>query len=105
MSELSDRYKQALEIDFIKFSTFIMLGYFLRQFKDPKAEMDTIIRLWSERVYAFRKSALQEYGEDEDVAGILTSIIDLDEGLDRNSAIKEVKEHFKLQMENILKTF
>jgi hypothetical protein len=105
MSELSDRYKQALEIDFIKFSTFIMLGYFLKQFKDPRAELDTIMHLWSQRIHAFRQSALEEYAEDKDVAGILTSIIDFGEGLDRNAAIKEVKEHFKSQMYDILKTF
>lgn len=105
MSGLKEQYKQALEIDFIKFSTFIMLGYFLKQFKNPKDQLDTIMDLWSQRVYNFRKAALEEYADDSDVAGILTSIMDLDEGLDRNAAIKEVQEHFRLQMDNILKTF
>ena len=105
MSELSDRYKQALESDFIKFTTFIMLGYLLKQFSNPQVQLDNIVNAWSERVNNFRKNALEDYDGDADVVGIMTSIIDLDEGLDRNTSIKEVKEHFKLEIENILKTF
>ena len=108
--DLERQYRQALELDFIKFTNALMLGYFLKQFTHPEAEMGNVLDSWCKRVIQFRENALKEVcgdtgEEDLDVANILTNIMDLDVGLDRNKTLKEVRDHLEEQMRAVLKTF
>ena len=87
-------FRDALQMDFMKFTNQVMLSYFLKMhFRNPYGELDRMLEVWEERIKIFRtnslKASAEEHEMDEDVAEILTK---LHEDFDREATLKDMKE-------------
>ena len=104
MTDEERQYRDALGVDFIKFSNIIMLSYFLNQFRSPYDELDKLMKAWMDRITTFRENAFKDTAEkneiDEDVAKILCSIHD---SFDREGIAKEVSELIYRQIRDVMK--
>ena len=107
MSDLESQYKQALELDFIKFASFILLAHFLKsKFTNPKKELDAIMNGWSERIDILQTQAIQETDllkdEEPDVANILANIYRTASGTNRDKIIQDIQQTITKQLTMII---
>jgi len=97
-------YRDALGLDFIKFSNIIMLGYFLKQFSNPNDQLDKLMKKWVERICIFRDTAIKnsakENDEDPDVLKILSSLHD---EFNREEILKDVSTLIDEQVKEVIK--
>jgi len=106
MTKAEMEYRDALHIDFVKFSNAIMIAYFLMNFRVPSEELERLMDTWLHRISTFRdntlKNAAKENDIEPDVAKIISSLHD---EFDRETILKDVAEtihnSIKETMQNI----
>lgn len=102
MTDAELQYKQALEIDLMRYMLTIMMGFFLKQFNNPHFEVENLLDTWSVRVKEKRKELLEQVSETPDVTEILCDIVTMTEGFNRDQAVEEVKANFKEKLTYII---